>query len=129
MSQISDKDRKMLETIAASVTAVARVVAALESNGTLQKGEIAAALRKQAATSKLSDGEALHVMAHLLTDLDKRGKDGLGLLEYKVTYVNAKDGDFHQYFFCHAVNEQHAKEQCLNAYPDCQIIEVTDHGH
>jgi len=39
-----------------------------------------------------------------------------------VRYYDEKDGDFLQYFECWAENIDHAKEQCLNAYPECKIL-------
>ncbi len=44
---------------------------------------------------------------------------------YTVIYVNPSEGlDLHQFFKCQADDEDHAEEQCLNAYPDCEVIQV-----
>jgi len=45
------------------------------------------------------------------------------LLRWTVSYYD-NDDDVLQHFVCHAGNYDHAVEQALNAYPDCEIIEV-----
>lgn len=39
-----------------------------------------------------------------------------------VIYIEPSEGRFQQYFNCHADNEDHAIEQCVNAYPNCEIV-------
>lgn len=45
-----------------------------------------------------------------------------------VTYIEKLDGkwwgEVHWYFECMAEDADHAREQCMNANPDCIIIEV-----
>lgn len=50
------------------------------------------------------------------------------LHNFLVTYIEQNEGKWegenHFYFEGMAEDKDHAREQCLNAYPDCIIIEV-----
>jgi hypothetical protein len=47
----------------------------------------------------------------------------VGLILFIVTYRES-DGEADLIFRCHAENETHAREQAINAYPDCVIVKV-----
>jgi hypothetical protein len=44
---------------------------------------------------------------------------------YEVVYFPL-DSKKYEIFECKADNEQHAQEQCLNAYPDCTITSIEE---
>jgi len=47
---------------------------------------------------------------------------------YTVIYTTPEDKFFWEFFLCHAKNEDHAEEQCFNAYPSCAVLWVNE-GH
>lgn len=49
---------------------------------------------------------------------------------YTVIYVQPSEGlELWQFFQCMADDDDHAQEQCLNAYPTCSVLWInTGHG-
>ena len=43
---------------------------------------------------------------------------------YKVIYHWLPNSHETYLFVCQAENKDHAKEQCLNAYPDCKVLKI-----
>lgn len=43
---------------------------------------------------------------------------------YTVIYINESESAWLQFFLCRADDADHAEEQCVNAYPDCHVVEV-----
>jgi len=48
------------------------------------------------------------------------------LTQFCVVYRDAGYAPFRLGFNCWAKDADHAKEQCLNAYPSCEVIEVNE---
>lgn len=49
--------------------------------------------------------------------------------KFTVIYVEPSEGlELWQFFECHADDDDHATEQCLNAYPTCNVLWV-NRGH
>lgn len=46
---------------------------------------------------------------------------------HQVTYVIAEEDQILQYFHCTADDFDHAEEQCMDAYPNCVIIAISNH--
>ena len=47
---------------------------------------------------------------------------------FTVIYVIEAEGIQWQFFNCLADNADHAEEQCVNSYPDCEVLWVNE-GH
>jgi hypothetical protein len=50
-----------------------------------------------------------------------------GLKEYRVSLHEEKGDKFTLFFECWAEDQDHADEQALNAYPDGEIINITEY--
>jgi len=48
------------------------------------------------------------------------------LKDYVVLFIDPIDPDMVEGFLCEAEDEQHAEEQAMDAYPDCEVVWIEE---
>lgn len=48
------------------------------------------------------------------------------MIEYLVSLREDKGDKFRMYFECWAEDQDHAEEQAINAYPNCDVLQVIE---